>query len=292
MNRTKKTVAAILFGCLATSASAVEAQDTLVIEEANKVKIETRDTVQRIVISGMKNDPEFHYVQRISIPDSSAVRRSIISARDFNKTNILKKKNENSKWDTSGRLSLGLNTMVDAPDGYDFKLWPALEIGIGMNHNWHPFGKQNEWSVGWGINWHHYCLDDDKYFTKDAQNMMTLTPYPAGPEDRRTSLNTFSLQLPLGYTHYFDKKHKWSLGLGVIVNWNVYGKANRNYTLNDEDYDIGTRHIGQMPFTFDGVIYVDVPYLPKLYCKYSPSKFFRESRGPEMHQLSFGICLE
>lgn len=99
MNRTKKTVAAILFGCLATSASAVEAQDTLVIEEANKVKIETRDTVQRIVISGMKNDPEFHYVQRISIPDSSAVRRSIVSVRDFNKTNILKKKNENSKWE-------------------------------------------------------------------------------------------------------------------------------------------------------------------------------------------------
>ena len=41
MNRTKKTVAAILFGCLATSASAVEAQDTLAVFELESNEGET-----------------------------------------------------------------------------------------------------------------------------------------------------------------------------------------------------------------------------------------------------------
>lgn len=57
-----KMMAIVLMGSLAKPVLAVEGQDTLVIENANKVKIETRDTVQRIVISGYKDDPEFHYV--------------------------------------------------------------------------------------------------------------------------------------------------------------------------------------------------------------------------------------
>ena len=77
----KNIVTAILFGCIATPALAIEANDTLVIEDAKKVKIETRDTVQRIVISGTKEDPDFHYMQRISIPDTNAVRRTLKNTR-------------------------------------------------------------------------------------------------------------------------------------------------------------------------------------------------------------------
>jgi len=285
-----KAVAAFLLGCLATNVSATETTDTLVIEDANKVRIETRDTVQRIVISGMKEDPEFHYVQRISIPDSSAVRRTIKSVRDFNKIVIKNKDGKPSKWTSSGHFNIGLGTMLDAPDGFDFKLWPSFDLGIGSTWDYHPFGKQNEWSIGWGINWNMYRLSNDTYLTKDAQNMVVTMPYPAGVDERNTMLNRFSLQLPLMYTHYFDKKQDWSLSLGAIVNWNVYGTASRHYCQGDEEHDITMKHIGQMPFTFDGIVKVGMPWLPDLYVKYSPSKFFRDSRGPKMQQLSFGIC--
>lgn len=290
MRISKNTMAALLMGMLATPAMATEVSDTLVIEDVNKVKIETQDTVQRIVINGAKDDADFHYVQRISIPDSSAVRRTIRSVRDFNRITV-KKDGKPSKWTTTGHINIGLGTMLDAPDGYDFKVWPSFDLGIGLSWDYHPFGKQNEWSIGWGLGWRMYNMDNDTYWTKGANNFMTLTPYVAGEINRTTMLNVFSLQLPITYTHYFDKKQRWSLGVGAIVNWNVAGTASRSFELNDEDYDIHTNHIGQMPFTFDGILVVGTPWLPDLYVKYSPSKFFRDSRGPKMHQLSFGICL-
>ncbi len=291
MKSIKTTLTAFLMGCVATPALATEVSDTLVIEDVNKVKIETQDTVQRIVISGAKDDPEFHYVQRISIPDSHAVRRTTRTIRDFNRISI-NRNGKPAKWSSSLRFNLGLGAMLDAPDNYDFKLWPSFEIGFGTTHDWHPFGKKNEWSIGWNLNWNHYQMGKDYYFEKDAQGMVSYTGiYPAGAKDRSTTLNRFSLQVPLLYTHYFDNKQTWSLSLGAIINWNVYGTANRDFNLNDEDYSITTNHIGQMPFTFDGIVKIGLPVLPDLYVKYSPSKFFRDSRGPKMHQLSFGICL-
>jgi hypothetical protein len=34
-----------------------------------------------------------------------------------------------------------------------------------------------------------------------------------------------------------------------------------------------------------------IPGCPDFYIKYSPTTFFKEGRGPKMHQLSFGIFL-
>lgn len=34
---------------------------------------------------------------------------------------------------------------------------------------------------------------------------------------------------------------------------------------------------------------VRMPYLPDIYCKYSPMKFFKDNRGPKMNILSIGF---
>lgn len=289
MKKNKKTMIAMLLGLIAAPAIATEVSDTLVIEDVNKVKIETRDTVQRIVINGTKADPEFQYVQRISIPDTSAVRRTIRSIHDFNKQTI-KKNGKETKWSHTLHLNIGLNAMLDTPDGYDFKVWPSLELGIGSTWDWHPYGKQNEWSIGWGVNWRAYSLDNDTHWTK-ANNLVTLMPYASDMKDRSTSLHEFSIQMPLLYTHYFDKKQSWSVTLGATVNWNCYAAGQRTYELDDEDYEVETKKIGQRPFTVDGYVKLDFPKLPAIYCKYCPMEFFKKDRGPKMHQLSFGVCL-
>lgn len=292
MKTNKKLLATFLFGGLATTALATETSDTLVIEDVSKVKIETRDTVQRIVISGAKDDPDFHYVQRISIPDTNAVRRTIRSVRDFNKISI-KRKGKDTKWSHSLHFNIGLNSMLDTPDGYDFKLWPSFEVGVGSTWDWHPYGRQNEWSIGWGLNWRYFRFDKNHFLRKQdpATNWyMVPVAFDNNLTDTYSGVHVFSLQLPLIYTHYFDKDRDWSLAVGAIVNWNVSGSANRTFTNGLEDYDISDRHLGQMPFTFDGIVKIGTPWLPEIYCKYSPSKFFRESRGPKMHALSVGFC--
>ncbi|MCR4603560.1 MAG: hypothetical protein K5683_08535 [Prevotella sp.] len=284
----KKLWAAILLGCLSAPVSAGEVSDTLVIEDVNKVKIETRDTVQRIVMNGRKGEPDFQYVQRISIPDSSAVRRTMMNVRDFNKIVFRKKNGSDSEWEGRGHFNLGLNTMVGTPDGYDFKLWPSFALGLGWTAYWHPYGKHNEWGIGWALEWRSFASDKKSYWTKTG-DMMALTPYPAGQKSSSTKLKVFALQLPLTFTHYFDQDCDWGLTVGAIVNWNFHTYASYGYETGNEDHSISLKKIGTRPFTVDAIVKVKTPWLPSLYCKYSPMKFFKDNRGPEMNQLSFGV---
>lgn len=288
MNMKRTLLATVLLSSMAITASAEIVGDTLVIEEAKKVKIETRDTVQRIVISGSKDDSQFQYVQRISIPDTSAVRRTIKSVKDFNKISIPGKDGKTSKWTGSVHFAIGLNTMLNAPDGYDFKVWPSWEFALTFQSDYRPYGKQNVWSIGLGFDWRHYKMNKDKYLYKDAKDYLTPKAF-AGASDTYSSLRIYSLNLPLMYTHYFDKKQKWGLTLGAIVNWNFTAYAYCEYSLGNEDYEVKTRKIGHQPITVDAMAIAHIPSFPDIYCKYCPMNVFKDDRGPKMHQLSFGF---
>lgn len=289
MNMKKIMMAALLLGSVCGKASATIVGDTIVIEDAKKVRIETRDTVQRLIINGSKDDPQLHYVQRISIPDTSAVRRSMKSVKDFNKITIKNKDGKPSKWESSIHINVGLTSVLDAPEEYDFKVWPSFEIGISWLGDWHPYGKKNVWSIGLGFDWHNLAMGDDKYWVKDANDMMVMHPYADNQTERSTSLQIFSLQVPVMYTHYFDNRCKWGLTLGAAVNFNLSATGNRHFELAGEDYDVATKKIGQRPVTFEGMVVAHIPSFPDIYCKYSPSKFFKDNRGPEMKLLSFGL---
>ncbi len=267
---------------------AAEKSDTLVMEEVNKVRIETRDTVQRIVISGSKTDPQMQYVQRIAIPDTSAVRRTMTNVKDFNKIVVSKKKGKDSKWETTAHINLGLSTLTSVPDGYSFKLWPSLEFGIGFTADYHPFGRKNTWSIGWAFNGRRYESKDDSYWVK-TNDVMALTPYDAAQKETKTSLSVFSLGIPLFYTHTFDNKGDWELSLGAIFNFNTGAHANRHYELDEEEYSVKTKAIGQRVFTVDFMAIIGNPLIP-VYVKYCPMDFFKDGRGPKGKQLSFGIC--
>ena len=289
MKSIQKMMALLLMGAWGTTAMASEGQDTLVMEHVNMVKIETRDTVQRIVISGYKDDPTFHYVQRISIPDTSAVRRKVINVHNFN---LARKENVGNvgKWGSRLRLNVGLNAMVGVDDGYDFKVWPSYDLGLAVTREWRPWGTRNEFSFGLGVDWRYYRMGNNDLHWSKVNNEMVLTPYADGQTEKRSSLHVFSVQLPLLYTHYFDQKREWSVTVGGIVNWNAMGEAFRCYEEGGEKFDVTQDNIGVRPFTIDGIVAVDVPGLPALYCKYSPNTLFKSGRGPKMHQLSFGVC--
>lgn len=263
--------------------------DTLVIEDVNKVKIETRGDLQRIVINGAKGDPQFHYVQRISYADTTAIDRKTTSVKDFTKRTVVNKKDKKGTVETSLHLLLGLTTMLDAPSGYSFKLWPSFECSVGVNLDWYPFGKHNYWSTGLGIGWRNYRTQKDMFWAKNNAGSMELVPYDASQSSTRTTLSAFSLQVPLLYTHNFDNKGEWSVTLGGIVNFNTGAHATRDFDYKDESYEVETKAIGQRPVTIDGFLKIGTPYSFDLYVKYSPNEFFKNGRGPKMHQLSFGF---
>lgn len=290
MKQTIIMAAAVLLSLGATVARAQVKTDTLVLNNVERVKIETRDTLQRIVISGTKDDPDFHYVQRIAYKNPSDVRRTISNVKDFNKITITKK-GKKSKWDTELYAQWGINMMTGVPDGYDFKVWPSFEWGLGILFDYYPNGKKNAWSTGLLLNWHNYRLASDSYLQKDTQDKLVSLPYAAAQTERRSQLQSFSLTLPLIYTHYFSTRRTWGFSLGALVNFNTSAYAHRTFEFDGEEYDVKTKKIGQRPVTIDGLLQIHTPTALSLYVKYSPTTFFKNDRGPECHQLSFGICL-
>ena len=282
------TIATLVGFCMTSNAELKG--DTLIIEQVEKVKIETRDTVQRIVISGAKDDPYFQYVQRISIPDTSAVHRKIKNVKNFNKIKIENNcKNTESKRSISLHMALGLNTMTSAPSDYSFKLFPSLEYNLGVTFDYSPFGRKNEWSIGIGVDWRYYRMSNDKFLAKNDAGVLELYPYGDEQPDRQTHLSAFSLQVPLLYTHYFNNNRKWGVTLGGIVNFNTGAHAERKFTYDGEDYTVETGSIHQRPVTVDLMAAVRTPSSLYLYVKYCPMTFFKNNQGAKMHQLSFGV---
>ena len=273
--------------------------DTLVIEGVSKVKIETQDTVQRIVISGSKDEPQLHYVQRIAIPDTTAVRRKLTNVRDFNKVVIKGKDGKPSKWESTMHAYLGMNTLTSATDDYDVKLWPSLEIGAGPTWDFYPYGKHNVWRAGIGVGWVMFQFDKDYFWSKDAKDKVDLDKLIAlqghayssnsTSEHLSTSMNILRIQVPVVYTHNFDERGRWALSLGAMVNFNLQASCNYAYKNDDEKHEVSIGHVGQRPVTVDAFAVVKVPRLPGIYCKYCPMTVFKDNRGPKMRQLSFGI---
>ena len=279
----------LLAGSFGTKAHASDVGDTLVLEKVDRVMIETRDTVQRIVITGMRDDPEFLYTQRISIPDTTAVRRTTSTLRDFNRITVKNKDGKPSKWDVCANLYLGLGTMSGAPHGYS--MWPTFEAGIGVTGEYHPFGPKNTWTTGLLFGGVFMHTPSNRYWAKQGQTgkEMMLVPYEEGLEKTYSSLNVARFAVPLLYKHSFDKRCRWSLTLGAMVNFNIAGSASRHFTVGDEDYDITLNHIGGRPVTIKPVVMFNAPYVPTIYCKYSPMTMFKDGRGPKMKLLTFGI---
>ena len=292
MKTTLTLLCALFCAAEAMAAQPETAGDTLILNNVKKLRIETRDTVQRIVISGTQSDPFYHYTQRITIPDTSAVRRKATSVKDMNKVATKKKDGGSKRVTLMPFLNIGLSTVTGAPTGYDFKLWPSFEIGAGVTFDWRPFGKRNIWSAGLAYNVRTLRSSSESYWTKDTETQPTtiaLTPYAADQSNTHTLLRVHSLQVPLLYTHAFTDDGRWRLSVGALLSLNLNAYAKRGYTQAGEDYDVFTRDIHQRKLTIEPTVLLKVPHVPTLYCRYSPMTFFQKDRGPEFHLLSFGL---
>ena len=217
-----------------------------------------------------------------------------VKSKKIDKIKICKSKYEDSmkgEVDLSFRLNVGMNTMTGAPNDYSSKIWPSWDFGMAVTADWFPFGARNSWSIGLGVNWRKYRSGKDTYWVKGEGNAMMLTPYAEGLDHHKTTLHVFSLQVPVLYTHYFDDDQDWYVTLGALINFNTGAHTTQQYEIDDQDYDIETNKIGQRPVTVDLMLQAGIPGCPDFYIKYSPTTFFKEGRGPKMHQLSFGIFL-
>lgn len=195
---------------------------------------------------------------------------------------------ENDRW--SMHLNVGVNVPTSVPDGMSFAPFRSWEIGWTVaQYDYTPKDWKTTFSAGIGFNWRSYTLrGHSKMFAKDGNivDVYKVKDIDEDMEDVCSDIHTTSLSMPLLIKQSFSKK--FAISLGAQLNWNYFARIGNEFEIDDDDYDVTTKKIGQRPFTVDvlGIIEFDDF---GIYCKYSPMSVLKTNRGPEFKSLSFGI---
>jgi hypothetical protein len=133
---------------------------------------------------------------------------------------------------------------------------------------------------------------------KDESDIVTFGNFKDSYSGVNSRINIFSLSVPFLFTQKLGKKSKSSFSIGPVVNFNLRGRINNDYTDGDNDVEISTKG-------FDyNVVTVDFMGILKsggigLYFKYSPMSVLKKKditvadgtiiENPQFKALSFGL---
>ena len=259
------------------AAHANEKVDTVEVKNAQKIVIVTSDTVQQVTVVGEKGDTGVVYDKRVPL-DKYKMRK------------LRKSEEEYDPWDVDVDLGIGFATPLSASDGYGFATFRSPEVFVGLRMFYTPKKALQTYSFGLWCDWKRYGLSTDKMMVKDEENVIGLTPYPAKADNKVSRLNIFSLSVPLLFTQRFGHTSNFSITLGPVINFNVYGRVNTEYDLGDENFDINTKNIKYNVVTVDLMAAFTFKNV-SLYCKYCPMSVIKENKGPKFQSLTFGLYL-
>lgn len=142
--------------------------------------------------------------------------------------------------------------------------------------------------MGLGLNWRNYGLKDNGNLFLKVNDVVGLSKFPANAGSRYSAVKTLGIIVPLLFTQDLGKDVSFSVG--PIVNFNAWGWVRNDYDIDDDNYDISTRKIGQRPVTVDIMGVFDYNGVG-IYCKYSPMSVFKKDRGPEFRSVTLGLYL-
>ena len=257
------------------AANATEQNDTIVVDKADKVVVATCDTAQQVSIIGKQGDE--NYVYNKSVPLDKYKMKKIKKAEEGDDPN---------DWDFD--FLIGVGTPTNVPDGMSFAPFKSMEMAIGVRYVYTPKKALQSYSVGLWCDWHAYGLSTDKMFVKGEDKVIGLGEYPEKAGSKRSSINVFSLSVPLLFTQRFGHQSKVRMTLGPVVNFNVRGRINNSYELGDDEIDVSTKDIEYRPITVDLMGAVSYDNIG-LYVKYSPMSVLKKDKGPDFHSLTFGV---
>jgi hypothetical protein len=264
---------------IGTTACATEKNDTVVFNSPSQVIVMTSDSVQRVKIKGKNDDEKYLYESRVSINNSTSkmIKKSI--TRDENGIVL--------------DLGYGWAIPTNTPQGNGFAVFKSWEWMIGLRYCYTPKNALQTYSVGLWCDWRSYTVPCDHVISKNADDIVVFGEYPSNVSETSSTIRIFSLSVPFLFTQKFGKNSKASFSLGPVVNFNVRGRINNEWTDNDINYETSTKSIGQRPVTVDfmGILrYGDV----SLYCKYSPMSVLKSKsengvENPQFHSMTFGL---
>ena len=268
----------------------VAQNDTLVVNKADKVTVITGDSVQKVIISGKENDPEYRYENVFRLADSGLERNVSVNGEQLNLTFPIPKKGgkETSENDISARFGIGWCNAINSPADMDVSMGSSWEIFFTIPMwDYTPNNGRSTFSAGLGFDWRNWRMSDDKRFVKDDGNVV-ITDYPFGANPKFSRIKVFSLQVPLNYTFNIGKG--FSVGGGPVLNFNTYSSIKTRYYVDGEKVKDVDKNARVNPITVDIMGYVMTPAL-NFYVKYSPCNLLKSDHGPKFQTISVGLFI-
>jgi hypothetical protein len=286
-----KSILMALACAMSSAAMATEMNDTITFSNPTKVTVMTNDSVQKIKITGKKDDESFRYESTVAIDKTKT------------STKIFKKVAEDdAKWVID--LGIGWSAPTNTPKGHGFAVFRSDEVFVGLRYCYTPTGALQTYSAGLWCNWRTYELPHSGkgYMYKTKDDVVTFGNYVADGKDNysdvRSHIRIFSLSVPFLFTQKFGKKSKSSFSVGPVVNFNLRGRINNEWKNGDDYVEVSTKG-------FDyNVVTVDFMGILKsggigLYFKYSPMSVLKKNsvtaadgtiiENPQFKALSFGL---
>ncbi len=190
----------------------------------------------------------------------------------------------------SSGFGIGWVTPVNASPAFDTSMGRSLEFTWAMVLGARYYFGSNSIVAGLGLDWRNYSLKREFYYNKEEDGTISVRPFELGLDNRSSRLQTFSLQIPVFFHHYFGKKTRLSIYGGPILNFNTGAHITTKYKNGDKKETITTKGINQSPVTVDVMAGISWRGIG-IYARYAPMRVLRSSTGLDFRSFSTGIIL-
>lgn len=283
--------------CAATTAMAQEVADTITINNPNKVVITQSDNSLSVTVSGLPDESDYLLERNLTVADS-AVSTSYVSdikhdglSWDFGSAE--KEDNGRITLDISPKIEYGLTTPIGGPSDMKTGFFKSGELRADlMCFDFVPARGRWNFHLEFGISYTSLRLKGDRRFLADADNHLTILPYPADAQEKNRNSYLFNIGASIKLmAHYSVGKYSY-IGFGPM--WTIpaanFGSSCRSiYTDADGKKQ---SHMHRLDTQLNNVG-LRFEYLPirnfKIYATYSPWSSISKQTFGNFGSFSLGI---
>ncbi len=288
----KRTVFTFM-AAMAIMQNAAAQTDTLVVKNADEVKVITTGDTLSVSISGKKDEPNYYFYKTVAIDaekeDETTSSKNVGSRLGWD-FSLIEDRNSTSEIELGfvTQLSAGWSMPLGKPSGMKTKWFPTEELGLDVIQLTVKPAKAKWWvSLDWGALYNKYVLKDCMMTTTQDGNV-GITPYPEGSGSQSSYFHTFSSNLTLMGHYYVSKNDYLGLGVSWISRVMDNGSYKSKYALSDgtEVVDMNELPIRRNLFS------IKAEYMMNrggFFLRYTPMSMFHKGKGPSFSQLSLGF---
>lgn len=220
----KSLLTSLIFLCSAGAAMAQEVADTITITKPDKVVITQSDNSLSVTVSGLPDEDDFRLERALSVADTTATTSFInVDKGDpisWNFSDAEKKGHSKVTLDFGPSFELGLTSTLGGPADMKTGFFKSGEFRADLARiNVVPAASRWNFQLEFGLSYTSLHLKGDRRYLADADNHLTIVPYPADAQEKNRSSYLFNIGAGIKLmAHYGVGKYSY-IGFGPM--WTI-----------------------------------------------------------------------